>query len=270
MKVCCIQPKLKTTRTKCYNEVETIIKKVLNENDECDILCLPERWVPFYNNDLSKNFQDERGSDYSFIKKIAKEYSVKILSGAIWEKRKGENKPSITCYYFDEFGDEVGRQDKLHLYAYERGQFNPGNKLYLFKLKSYRFAILICFDMAFFETPRLAAENGADLLFSPTQIRMEGMENWSAYLKTRALENRIPVIACNTVGTIFDRKFLGKSKIISFETGYYTPSKLKIVEAPEGESGFAFDNIDLDFPKKMRKKRLSEKIDISKIEVIKL
>jgi predicted amidohydrolase len=121
--------------------------------------------------------------------------------------------------------------------------------------------------MAFLETPRLAVENGSDILFSPTQIREDGMDNWHVYLRARALENRIPIVACNTFGNYFRRKFLGNSKIISFESGKISPSKLKIIEGPFNSSGFIFDDIDLDFPKKLRKIRFNEKIGKKNIKV---
>ncbi|MFX0041429.1 MAG: carbon-nitrogen hydrolase family protein [Candidatus Hodarchaeota archaeon] len=266
MRVACIQPEIFQSRNNCYFEVEELIKRLLEDANNCDIICLPERWVPVYTNS-AKNFQKEKGDDYLFIKNLANEYHINILSGGIWEKRDNLKKPHITCYFFNERGEEVDRQDKIHLYSYEREQFEPGNVLKLFKLNTYHFAILICFDMAFFETPRLAAENGADLLLSPTQIRLEGMDNWDTYLKARSLENRIPIAACNTFGTFFRRKFIGKSKIISFIEGNISPSKLKIVEAPSNLNGYIFDDIDLDFPKKLRKIRFKEKIEKSKIEV---
>ena len=121
--------------------------------------------------------------------------------------------------------------------------------------------------MAFFETPRLAAECGAGILFSPTQISIEGMSNWETYLKTRALENRIPVVACNTFGTILKRKFPGNSKIISFEKDFISPSKLRIIEGPIDSSGYLYDELDLAFPKKLRKLRFKEVIDKNAIIV---
>ncbi|UCC18639.1 MAG: carbon-nitrogen hydrolase family protein [Promethearchaeota archaeon] len=267
MRVACIQPELFEQRKDCYYEIERILNEILEIHNNCEVICLPERWVPFFR-DPTKNFQEERGNDYFFIKNLAKEYTIKFLSGAIWEKRTSSEKPAITCYFFNENGEEIGRQDKIHLYAYEREHFEPGKELKVFNLdRSRYFTILICFDMAFIDTPRLAVESGADLLFSPTQIRDDGMDNWEIYLKARALENRIPIVACNTFGNYKKRNFLGNSKIISFYKGSISPSKLKIVEGPKGSSGFIFDNIDLNFPKKLREIRFKEKIDKNDIEV---
>ncbi|MHA2179801.1 MAG: carbon-nitrogen hydrolase family protein [Promethearchaeota archaeon] len=270
MKAACIQPQIFKERSQCYLEIEYILKRLLEEENKNEIICLPERWVPFSKNAI-ENLQEERGDDYVFIKSLAKNYNTKIISGAIWEKRASSKKPVITSYFFNENGEEIGRQDKIHLYSYEQEQFKPGNVLNLFRINgSYYFAILICFDMAFFETPRVAVENGADILFSPTQIREDGMFNWDIYLKARALENRVPIVACNTCGKYLRRKFLGESKILSFRKGRVSPSKLKILEAPSDSSGFIFDDIDLDFPRKLRKIRLNEKIDKNKITVKKI
>ncbi len=267
MKVACIQPKIARSSTQAYEEVERLLKEILDKSGPFDIACLPERWFPF-SEDIDKNFQPERGDHYLFVKNLAKNYGVSFIGGAIWEKRKSLSKPSITSYYFDKNGEEIGRQDKIHLYSYERNQFHSSNELNLFKLNETYFAILICFDMAFYETPRLAVENGADILFSPTQIREEGVENWGIYLKARALENRVPIAACNAVGALRDRKYLGQSKIISFVKGFITPSKLRVIEGPLNESGVIFDDIDLRFPKKLRKIRVEEeKIEMSEIKI---
>jgi len=266
LRVACVQPEVFHERKKCYQEIEKLVQNLMNNFNNCDLVCLPERWVPLSSKPL-ENFQEERGKDYHFVKNLAEEYSINILSGGIWEKRKNSTEPYITCYFFNHNGEEIGRQDKIHLYSYERETFKPANELSLFKLKDFCFAVLICFDMAFFETPRLAAESGANILFSPTQIREEGMENWDVYLKARALENRIPVVGCNTYGNFFKRKYVGSSKIISFIKGYISPSKLRIVEAPFDSSGFVYDEIDLKFPEKLRKLRFKEILEKSFIKV---
>jgi predicted amidohydrolase len=121
--------------------------------------------------------------------------------------------------------------------------------------------------MAFFETPRLASENKANILFSPTQIRDSGLYNWDIYLKARALENRIPIVACNTFGEFTNRTFPGKSKILSFTFGHYSPSLIKMIEAPYKSSGYVYDSIDIEFANKLRKQRLSEKVEKSEISV---
>jgi predicted amidohydrolase len=269
LSVACIQCQIKSDKKSCYLEIENLLQDHLQESKACDLYCLPERWVLFYN-DYKKNIQEERGEDYRFIKNLAKSYGINIISGAIWEKRKNHHKPYITSYFIDNNGEEIGRQDKMHLYLNERRKFMSGTQLNIFDHSNLAFSILICFDMAFFETPRLAVENGSSILFSPTMIREEGMTNWEIYLKARALENRIPIIACNTLGKFPNRLFTGKSKILSFEYGHITPSRLKIKEAPENARFILQDDIDLEFPKKLRDIRLNEIIPKLSIKVNKI
>ena len=264
--VASIQPEIFQGKNKCYLEIENLIKKLLEDNSKCEIICLPERWVP-YSREKALNYQKERGQDYQFIKNLSGEFGINLISGGIWEKRASFKKPFITSYFFDRNGEEIGRQDKIHLYSYERKNFNPSLSLNIFKLSSFNFAILICFDMAFFETPRLASENEAEILFSPTQIRDSGLSNWDVYLKARALENRIPVVASNTFGEFFNRKFSGKSKIISFQSGHYSPSLLNVIEAPYGSNGYIYDEIDVEFANTLRKQRLNEKIEKSNLNI---
>ncbi len=213
--------------------------------------------------------EKERGHSYTLVQNLAKENGVYIITGGIWEERE-HNKYYITCYVFDNKGNELGRQDKLHLYSYEPKIFTPGEYLRIFSHEPThtKFAVLICFDIAFFETPRLAIEHGAEILLSPTLIRADGMYNWKIYLQARALENRVPVVACNPVGSIFGNTYTGISKIISFKRGHTSPSVLKIKEGLESRRDIITERINLSFPNLIRKKRLSEKREQSSIKVV--
>ena len=236
-----------------------------------DVIMLPERWrsVP-PKEDFYSAIEEERGHSYRLLKDLAQLHNVHIITGGIWEKR-GPERRFITSYVFDDQGSELGRQDKLHLYSYEPKVFTEGQTLRIFSHKpsNTKFAILICFDIAFFETPRLAVENDAEFLLSPTLIRAEGMYNWNIYLQARALENRVPIAACNPVGTIFGNAYIGKSKVISFKRGRITPSVLKIEEGLESKQNIVTKTVNLSFPNSLRKKRLNEKREWSSIEVVK-
>lgn len=265
LKLILIQPEMFNKDKECFFEIQNLINSIPFIEKNCDLVCLPERWIKM-NPNLEKNIQEERGTHYQFIKKIAKKCHINILSGGIWEKRENSNKNYITCYFFNKDGEEIGRQDKIHLYRYEKFFFEPGDTLNLFSLNGHLFSILICFDMVF-ETPRFAVRNGAEFLISPTLIREEGLENWGVYLRAKSLENRVPIAACNSFGILKDRTFPGNSKIISFVKGFYSPSKLKILEAPLNKHAILFDNIDLKFPNKLRKKRFKEAISMENIKL---
>lgn len=270
IKIGLVQSSVELDNEKNYKHIEQLISESVSKQ-EYDILCLPERWnyVDIKARDFSVNIQEKRGAHYSFCKQLAKEYNVSLISGAIWEyETRSQEQPVVSAYYFDRSGNEMFCQHKIHLYLFEKTMFVPGSELIVYHDPQFdlKFSILICFDVAFYQTPRLAVVNGAELIFTPTLIRDTGLDNWDIYLKARALENRVPIAACNSVFELPDRKFLGKSKIISFFPGSESPINLNIQEA--GQSAEVLNGqIDLDFPNKIRKKRIEEAVD--QIRVIK-
>lgn len=268
IKVALIQCEVFADKNKMNLNIENLIRKAAEFNP--DILLLPERWRSIPDENINSAIEDERGEDYKFIKDLSRDYSLSIVSGGIWEIRKDTQlkKPFITSYYFEN-GEEIGRQDKLHLYEYEKYFFQPGDTLNIFKnTKSQAiFTILICFDLIFYETPRSAIENGAEIIINPTLIKEEGLYNWRIYLQARALENRIPIVSCNPVGIFFGRKYFGLSKIVKFNIGPETPVKLVINELDSNKNDILFDTINLSFPNRIRKNRLAERITIKNIKM---
>ncbi len=262
--VSCIQSHLQPTLVKCFERVEMLLMQA--KQQESRIAILPEQWLPFmFSHDMSKYVFEEDAEPVHFLQRCAEKYGICIVGGGMWQYLN--NKPKIVSYIINPDGSIAGRQEKLHLYAMERHFFTPGHELCLFNLGEVTFAVLICFDITFYETPSLAVHEGADLLISPTLIRKEGMENWSIYLRARALENRVPVIACNTVGEVMGSQYMGCSKMIQFYPGHTLPSKLKISSAPENIEALLTDRIDYKFPRNMRKERLSERIDIGSLKI---
>ena len=99
-------------------------------------------------------------------------------------------------------------------------------------------------------------------------IREEGLYNWKIYLQARSLENRVPVVACNTLGEILDRKFLGESTIVQFErTPQITPTKIQVERLPRNNPTAKLLQIDVKFPRKLRENRLNEVIHLKDLRV---
>jgi omega-amidase len=270
IKISLIQCKIVAQQQVMDSNIARLIGEAAQEKP--DLVILPERWRPVPSKEhFFEAIEEERGHSYDLLKDLAKKHSTYIITGGIWEKRQN-NTCFITCYVFDNEGNELGRQDKLHLYSYEPSVFTPGNSLQIFthNPSQTKFAILICFDIEFFETPRLAVEHNAEILLSPTLIREDGLYNWSIYLQARALENRVPVVACNPVGNIFGNTYLGKSKVISFKRGHSSPSILVIKESQENEQNILTQRVNLSFPNSIRKKRLDEKREKSSIQVVEI
>lgn len=265
-----IQPYVSNENEKNFEHIEKLIEEASQKNQ--DIICLPERWffLDFLNTKIDQLFQHQRGIQYQYVKQWAKEYNIPIISGGIWEKHEEHLRPFVTSYYFNSQGQELFHQNKIHLYGLENEVLNAGKKLQVFHdLKlDITFSVLICFDLTISSTlTDLAANRGAELIFSPTLIRETGMKNYKIYLQARALENRIPIASCNSIFHQMDRNFVGQSKIIHFKEGSYSPAQLLIEEAPK-KPYILSKKINLSFPKKMRKRRTNEKKESNQIDVI--
>ncbi len=137
-----VQPLVSKNNDKNFKHVENLIEKACQHNP--DIICLPERWyfLDFKNFEQDQIFQSERGIQYQYVKQWSKEYNIPIISGGIWENHKEFNRPFVTAYYFESQGNEMFRQDKIHLYCLEKEILESGkerhcsNKRCSFKLNS--------------------------------------------------------------------------------------------------------------------------------------
>lgn len=265
-----IQPFVAEDNRENYIHVEKLIESAIASKTQ--IICLPERWIYVdpLRSDFEKNLQLQRGEQYLKVQGWAKKYRVGIISGGIWESRL-DKKPVISSYYFDSDGNELGIQEKIHLYSVEKKHFEAGKNLVIFEdtKLGIKFSILICFDLNISsELSRLAIKNSAEILFSPTLINHKGLENWGIYARARALENRVPIITCNSIGSYLDRRFLGKSKAIQFKRGEESPLQL-IVQEIDDKPGVLTCAIDLEFPNRIRFNRIEENIDSETITIIK-
>ncbi len=238
-------------------------KKLIGEaaKEEVQIVCLPERWN-YRKGNVEDNLEPVNGPTMGFLEKISEEYGIYLIGGAIWVFNENKTENHIIAGIFNPKGEILSIQQKLHLYLYEKSFFSPGKNLNVVDTELGKIGVAICFDMTFPEVARFYALEGVDLIFSPVLIRDDGIENWHIYLKARALENRMPICAVNCVGGFNDKKFPGQSLIIDFKKGHETPSKLQVREGVPYKEQVLIATVDLATARKLRKKRLAERLEI--------
>lgn len=227
---------------------------------EVDIICLPEKWNIKNGNPL-KDSEEADAPSIRCLERIASENGIYVLGGSIWEK--DGKKYYNTSRLFDRNGNCIGLHRKIHLYKFEKMVFTPGDKLEPCKTKFGKVGMTICFDLAFPEVSRILALKGADIIFNPSFIESSGIPNWHIYLKARALENRIPIVSVNAVSNERGELWPGSSLIIGFKEGYESPSKLELTEGSTKEE-IITANLNLDYARKIREIRLSERSEIDK------
>jgi predicted amidohydrolase len=93
--------------------------------------------------------------------------------------------------------------------------------------------LYICYDIVFPESSRVMTLMGADILALPTNFPQVRRETLATYVvNTRAIENRVHVVAADRVGSERGYAFAGLSKIVSASgktLGLASPDKEEII-----------------------------------------
>jgi omega-amidase len=221
------------------NTISKLVEKLGRQ--EADIVCLPEQW-------LKENKIVNYDIEFSRFKKIAKEYSMTIIPGAFYEKRK--NTHVISSPVIGPTGEIIGTQEKIHPFDYEKKLIRPGTEAKVFKT-ACKFGIVICYDMVFSDVAETLVKKGAQVLFSPSRIVKRGIMPWHLYVQARALENRVPILAAN----VQNDRFGGNSPIVSLRERdrVMIPSMLTL----KGESAKSLE-FDLSKYEESRRERFSD------------
>ena len=167
------------------------------------LISLPEHWL------LSKVLKDDDDPILRRFTKLAEELDAYINLGAYYESRDGRT--YLTSLTVSPRGSVLSRQDKVHLYRREKRMASEGSGFRLVTVDGARVGVLVCHDVVFPESSRTLTLMGAELLVVPSFIAASGTEPWLVYLRARALENRVPVVAPNVY---HPPKFLGRSSVI--------------------------------------------------------
>ena len=238
--------KLGLIQTGVYSSNEQALQKIsqllkLLSKKETDIITLPEQWLK--NNKISDFHKEFVG-----FKKIAKDYSMTIIPGAFYERKK--YRFVISSPVIGPKGEIIGIQEKIHPFDYEQKLVNPGRETKVFQTNC-KFGIIICYDMVFSDVANSLVKKGAEVLFSPSRIVKRGIIPWQLYVQVRALENRVPILASN----VENNRYGGKSIIIDLveDDGVIIPKN----EELKGEKSKTKE-FDLRKYKKSRKIRFSD------------
>ncbi len=166
--------------------------------------------------------------------KIAKKLEV-VLPISFFERKNQAFYNTVAV--IDTDGGVLGTYRKCHIpdgpgYE-EKFYFNPGDTG--FKVWQTKFAdigIGICWDQWFPEAARIMALKGADLLFYPTAIGSEPVDetndsknHWQTCMQGHAACNMLPVIASNRIGT----EQFDNSHITFYGSSFITDNKGQVI-----------------------------------------
>ena len=142
------------------------------------------------------------GPIQQFLSDTAKQHKIWLVGGSIPLVAGTSDKVMNSCLVFDEYGVQVARYDKIHLFNLELGNENyneaktieAGNQVVVVDSPFGRIGLAVCYDLRFPELFR--AMKNIDIIVLPSAFtETTGRMHWEVLVRARAIENLAYVIA---------------------------------------------------------------------------
>lgn len=176
-----------------------VVERAL-EGVEADLVVLPELFATGY------SFRDrdeilahaEPFPDGPTIQRVldwSRRTGGMIVAG--YPERAGDQVFNAAAIVAD--GRPIDSYRKIHLFGFERGSFDPGDKGFpVHTHGDLRVGTMICFDWIYPEAARALALAGADVIAHPSNLVLPG---WCQQaMRIRALENHVYTVTANRFG----------------------------------------------------------------------
>jgi len=154
------------------------------------------------------------GRELSMIKEFAAKKGCAVICGG----PRSDNEKIYNCAYFISGNDAV-TYSKVHLSSFgpvdENELYTAGDEPKIIEHKGMRFGLCISHDIYFPEMFRWYANNGADLIICISAVPEEVRQKYGKMLPARAVENSIPIVFVNMVGSESGTKMAGGSMFIT-------------------------------------------------------
>jgi deaminated glutathione amidase len=168
----------------------------------------------------------DHNEHYQEIQKLASDFKVYVLGGSVACLDQG--RIVNRSYNFSPTGEELGRYDKIHLFACDLSKhpsstvidegrvYSSGSKSLLLDVGEYKLGVAICFDLRFPELFRWYSSQGANVLTISSAFTVPtGKAHWHTLVQARAIENQCYVVATGQWGVHNERmKTFGHSLIV--------------------------------------------------------
>ncbi len=174
------------------------------------LVVLPEYFCIMGRSDRDKvgvREQDGNGPIQSFLAEAAAKHGVWLVGGTVPIDAGASDRVKNTSLVYDPQGKRIARYDKIHLFAFSRGEESydeartiaPGRELATFDFQPQggprlKVGMSVCYDLRFPELYR--ALGTLDLILVPAAFTATtGRAHWETLLRARAIENLCYVLA---------------------------------------------------------------------------
>jgi predicted amidohydrolase len=184
------------------------------KNQQSDLVVFPELFLTGY--DVGKNLNNFaetiEGSSINKIKVMCKDHSIYSIVG--FPEIDEKHNYYISSAVIDNQGNLVGSYRKTHLFDKEKFYFKKGEEFKVFHTKIGKIGIMICYDLEFPEVARSLKLMGAEIIIVLTANMSPYEEYQNVYMRSRAMENEIPIVICNRLGNEGEMSFFGDSMVV--------------------------------------------------------
>ena len=237
-------------------KIDTFIKAA-KQQDDVEAVFLPEVFYSMSDGVSATPYLVEEGNEHwAAIRKLAIDNNVYLIGGSAATNLDG--RVINRAWNFDPQGNELGRYDKMHLFAVDLSKtanktvideatvYTPGSEPKVIDVGEWNIGLGICFDLRFPELFRHYHELGANVLTVASAFTVPtGKAHWETLLRARAIENQSYVVAAGQWGNHNERiKTYGHSMVVD-------PWGEVVANAGDGE-GYIIADLDLSKVEEIR------------------
>lgn len=189
----------------------------LVEERRPDVVLLPEKWI----NNVFVEGSDNYDNIISVFREFSSRHGILLVPGSLSIQRRSGLFNSSPVF---SKGKLLGWQDKLVPFNLEKKYYSGGNEIKVFQAGEIRMGVQVCYDLDFPFMTKIQVSKGIDFILNPSLIVSEFRNMWHLYVKTRSLENRIPVISVNSGSEPFSGNSISTSFLVK-ENGVLLKTK---------------------------------------------
>jgi deaminated glutathione amidase len=165
---------------------------------------------------------DGSGVQQDWLSRVARENGVWLVGGSVPVATADPTRVRSACLVYNRDGQRVARYDKIHLFAFSRGEerydeartIEPGEQPVVVDAPFGRIGLSVCYDLRFPELYR-GYRDVALLLVPSAFTAVTGAAHWHLLLRARAVENQCYVLAAAQGGAHANgRRTYGHSVLI--------------------------------------------------------
>ncbi|WNW11746.1 carbon-nitrogen hydrolase family protein [Pseudomonas sp. DTU_2021_1001937_2_SI_NGA_ILE_001] len=149
-----------------------------------------------------------QGPVLPWLKQAARDLRLWIVAGTLPLPPEGQPDGKVTAcsLLIDEYGAQVARYDKLHLFDVDvtdnRGRYREsddyahGSRIVVADTPVGRLGLSVCYDLRFPELYTALREAGAELISAPSAFTaVTGAAHWEVLIRARAIETQCYLLA---------------------------------------------------------------------------